>query len=209
MKNIPLLVGTLLGTLALIIGLSFMFSKSSEPIVADNSVLLKDFSHTKGPKEAKVMVVEFSDLQCPACRAAQPVVDDLLSRYGDRVFFVYRQYPLVEVHKNAMRAAQAAEAASYQNKFWELHDLFFETQDDWAELSSEDFDKKILEYTEKLQIDKTQFMQKIDSQEVRDRISADMADGNKVHIRGTPTFFVNGKETAAPQLLSTVESLLK
>lgn len=208
MKNIPLLIGTLIGTLILVVGLAFFFSTPSTPKIIDSSILIGNTKNVKGDSHAKLTVVEFSDLQCPACKAAEPLVQQMLSKHGGDVFFVYRHFPLSEIHKNALQAAWAAEAAASFGKFWEFHDLMFANQDDWSELPADQAKQKFLEYAAKLEIDKNEFDKRIDSSEGHQRVTDDTSDGTKANVDGTPTFFVNGQKTAAPQLLSTVESML-
>ncbi len=208
MKNIPLLIGTLLITIVLIVGAAMFFSQPSTPKKVDSPTLLGDARHSKGPADAKVTVVEFSDLQCPACLAVEPTVRQLTATHPD-IRLVYRQFPLVQIHHNAEQAAVAAEAAGELGKFWEMHDALFDHQSEWADVDSAAAAAKIESYAEKLQIDKNEFEKKIESQEVKDKVAQDVSDGTKANIQGTPTFFVNGQETPAQDLVSTVESLLK
>ncbi len=209
MKNLPLLLVTLLGTLLFVVGVAVIFSKSSEPQTADHALLMNNVAHLKGTQNPKVTVIEFSDFQCPACRGYQPVVSQLLEKYPNDVQLIYRHFPLVSIHPHAQLAAEAAEAAHKFGKFWEMHDLLFQTQDEWAEVkNSGDALAKFEEMAAKLQIDKNEFRKTIESQEVRDRVKVDMADGVKLNIQGTPTFYVNDQLITAPQLVPTVESIL-
>jgi protein-disulfide isomerase len=209
MKNVPLLIGTILGTLLLVVGVSFLFSQSSQPKVIDSAMLVSNARHIKGPENAKVTLVEFSDFQCPACLATEPLVQQITSAFPNDVRLVYRQFPLVNVHKNAQISAQAAEAAATFGKFWEFHDLLFTNQKEWEELDKQAAVDKFAEYAAKLEIDKTEFLKRIESQEVKDKVTLDVSDGGKIGVDGTPTFYVNGQKTLAPQLFSTVESLIK
>lgn len=208
MKNLPLLLGTLLGTLVLVVGLAFVFSQPEKAVVVDQAIAIGQNRPTKGPENAKVTVVEFSDFQCPACYSAQPLVAQMLAKYPNDVRFIYRHYPLVTIHKNAQLAAQAAEAARDSDKFWEMHDLLFAEQSIWGEMNDADFRKKLEEFADKLAIDKTEFQTKMESKEVKDVVAADVSDGNRTGVDGTPTFYVNGQLTPAPQLLTAVESAL-
>lgn len=210
MKNVPLLVGTILGTVALVFGVAFFFSSSSTTpkSAADSAVVEGSKRLKKGAESSTVTVVEFSDLQCPACRAVQPLVTELMKTYGDKVTFVYRHYPLVNIHQHAQFAAQASEAAADQGKFWEYHDLLFSRQDEWSDLSSEQVKEKFIGYTQELQIDKEKFLSTMESEDVKNRIARDVSDGTRLNIQGTPTFYVNGVETPAQQLSTAVESAL-
>jgi len=209
MKNIPLLVGTLLVTLLLVVGIAYFFSSPSNSKKVDQQILVGNTKNVRGPDNAKVTVVEFSDFQCPACGATQPLVKQLLDKHGNEIRFVYRHFPLTQLHPNAMPAALAAQAAASFNQFWAFHDLLFANQSEWADLPTDQAQQKFLDYAEKLQIDKTEFSKRIDSSEAHQQITDDISDGTKAGLEATPTFFVNGQETAAPQLLSTVESMLK
>jgi protein-disulfide isomerase len=211
MKNVPLLIGTLLGTLLLVVGLAFVFSRPEKPVFVDPALVLGTNRPAKAKDasaSAKVTIVEFSDFQCPSCRAAQPLVEQITAKYPNDVKFVYRHYPLVSIHQNAQITAQAAAAAGSFNKFWEMHDLLFAEQDSWSELGSKEMIAKLEEYAQKLGIDKTAFTAKMESKEIKDVVAADVADGTKAGVDGTPTFFVNGQLTSAPQLLKTVESAI-
>jgi len=210
MKNLPLLIGTLVITVVLVVALSLFFSNSnqtqSKPV--DPTLLINKTQDVKGPENAKVTVVEFGDFQCPACGATEPLVRQVLQKYPNQVRFVFRNFPLTEIHQNAQQAALTAQAAGAMGKFWEMHDYLYDHQDEWAELSGDAVKAKFTEYLTKLQIDKTEFGKRIDSQAVHDQVTEDIADGTKAGVDATPTFYVNGQKTAAPQLLATVESLL-
>ena len=213
MKNIPLLVGTLIVTLALVVGVALFFSQSSQSAeqvhVSDQKLLLGDSRHVKGPADAKVTLVEFSDFQCPSCLAVEPLVRQITAKYPNDVRLVYRQFPLVQIHHNALQAATFAEATTKFNKFWEAHDLLFDNQSDWADVTDQSQLQKIFDgYLAKLQIDKTQFQKTIESQETQNAVTSDVSDATKLNLQGTPTFFVNGQMTLAPQLVSTVESIV-
>jgi len=210
MKNLPLLLGTIFGTILLVVVVAAIFSKGSDPVVVDQKVLMNNVHLVKGPTTAKVTVVEFGDMQCPACGSVEPLVEQLIAKHPNDVQFVFRQFPLVSVHKNAQISAQAVEAAASMNidTFWKLHNYLYANQPDWSELSNADVLKKFGEYADKLQIDKVELMKRIESQEVKDKIATDVGDANKLGVDGTPTFYVNGQKTLAPQLDSTVESFL-
>lgn len=184
-------LGIILGTMVLIGGAALLLGgNSSTTSSTDISVLVHTNSHTIGPADAKVTVVEFSDFECPACQAAQPILDQIMATYKDKkVRFVYREFPL-PIHQYAFLAAQAAESAGLQGKFWEMHDLLFKTFE-----SSKDytFDKnKALDMAKALGLDVTKFGTDFDSDAVRQTILNDQADGNKAGLTVTPTFFING-----------------
>lgn len=211
MRNLPLLLGTILGTLALIIGIVWLMSRPQElEVVTDQMLLLGDVRNVKGPADAPITVVEFSDLQCPACRAVQPLLTQLLAQYPDQVRVVYRHFPLVSIHPYATMAAYATEAAGEDGKFWEMHDLLFNRQLEWNELENDQAVRdKFVTYAEELGIDKDAFLERIDSDQIKQRITIDVTAGGQLKVNATPTLYVNGQKLAAPQqLLPTVESIL-
>lgn len=140
----------------------------------------------KGNSEAKITIIEFSDFQCPFCKKALPTIDKILEDYPNQIKFVYRDFPL-DFHDNAQKAAEAAECADDQGKFWEYHDLLFEHQDEWSE-DSEEFKK----YAKDLGLDEPQFVQCLDSGKYKEEVKKDQSDGESVGVSGTPTFFING-----------------
>lgn len=208
MKNLPLLIGSLLLTLLVVVGVAVVFTnKASAPITpVESKLLVSEGVHSKGSNEAKVTLVEFSDLQCPACRAVQPLVKEILDKNGDKVRFVYRHFPLRSIHPNAALAARASEAAHAQDKFWEYHDKLFEQQVEWA--GESDPRLKFLDYAKQLGLDVAKFETDLKDSKLDARIAADEADGNTIGISGTPTFFVNGIQTDAGNLVESIDALL-
>ena len=139
----------------------------------------------KGPKDAKVTIVEFSDFQCPYCRAGASTVEGLLKDYGTSVRVVFKNFPLVSIHPQAEPAARAALAAHKQGKFWEMHDELFANQGALKESLYTDLAKKI-------GIDVEKFKTDYASEEIKKAVEADMAVAESVGIQGTPGFAVNG-----------------
>lgn len=152
--------------------------------------------HIRGPQSAKAVIIEYSDFQCPACGAYYPIIKSLEKSYGDKIAIVYRNYPLTTLHQYAQLAAQAAEAAQLQGKYWEMHDLLFERQDSWSKGSN--VKQTFTDYAKELGLDTKKFGDDIDSSTVKDRVNRDVTSGNLVAITGTPTFFLNGKKLTNP-----------
>jgi len=144
-----------------------------------------------GNPDAPVTLVEFGDYQCPSCKHYHPMTKELLRRHPDKVKFEFRHFPLVEIHRNAMGAALAAEAAGEQGKFWEMHDLLFQWQEKWS--ASSNPESEFLAYAAQLGLDSNRFMQVMRSPEVQQRILSDITRGRQASVMGTPTFFVNGQ----------------
>jgi len=147
---------------------------------------VQSFDHLRGPEHAAVTVVEFGDFECPNCKQAAPAVQLLLERFDERVRYVYRHFPLAEVHPHAMLAAQAAEAAAAQGKFWEMHDLLFDNQ---THLKAQ----HLHSYAERLGLDMARYTAEMDDEIYLQRVREHMESARQSGVRGTPTFFVNGR----------------
>jgi protein-disulfide isomerase len=143
----------------------------------------------KGNPEAKVQLIEYSDFQCPSCAFYEPIVQQLITDLEDQIYFTYRHFPLRSIHFNADLAARAAEAAGVQKKFWEMHDLLFENQSEWA---NNDARKHFEGYALELNLDLDQFNKDIDSNEIKDKVKNQEKSALSMGALGTPTFFVNG-----------------
>ncbi len=213
MKNLPLLLGTMLGTFLLVIGIGYFFAQSNEPAVesasVDPALIAGEMRNVTGNLESEITVVNFSDFQCPACKSTEPMVQQFLAEYGDRVRFVYRHFPIDSLHINARLAAQAAESAGIDGKFWEYHQLLFEKQEEWSQIEDKTaLINRFTEYAQELEIDKDQFLERIESPSVAKLVENDRQAGLEANVSATPTFYVNGLETSAPQLSVVVDSLL-
>lgn len=159
---------------------------------ADLNVLIRPDSHKISSPNAKVTIVEFGDFQCPACGVSYPVVKQLLSVYKNKIVFVFRQYPLSSVHKNAEVAALASEAAGGQDKFFEMYDLLFENQTKWSE-SQDPLNSYFVNYAKEIKLDVDKFKKDVNEKTYDAKIKKDQADGNSLGINSTPTFFINGQ----------------
>jgi predicted DsbA family dithiol-disulfide isomerase len=158
--------------------------------------------HARGPKDAPVTLVKDGDYECPYCRQVHPVLKELQERAGERVRFIFRHFPLDSVHPRARRAAQAAEAAASQGRFWEMHDLLYESQ---GELDRED----LMRYAAELGLDLRRFEEDLANDHHAWRIEEDRLGGNRAGVEGRPGFFVNGVRYTGPidldGLLAAVE----
>lgn len=148
---------------------------------------------TRGPQDAKVILVEYSDFQCPACGAFFPVVEDLNKELDGKILFVYRHFPLPQ-HQNAELAAYAAEAAGKQGKFWGMHDALFANQNGWSEADSAKTKEYITKYAESVGLNMSRFNDDLDSSDIKDKILTDQRGGLHAKINATPTFYLNGKK---------------
>ena len=143
-------------------------------------------SPVKGPADAPITIVEFSDYQCPFCARSEPLVKEALAAYPKQARLVYKHLPLTAIHPQALPAALAAAAAQKQGKFWEMHEKLFANQRALAP-------EQIREYARELGLDLARFEADMQSEEVKAMVQEDMQLAQRVGVRGTPTIFVNGK----------------
>jgi protein-disulfide isomerase len=155
--------------------------------------------HSAGPADAPVTLVEYGDYQCPYCGAAYPVVKRLQKKLGKKLRFVFRNFPVTQAHPYALIAAETAEAAALQGKFWEMHDLLFEQQDSLTP-------DIIPVWAKKIGLDLDQFGNDIKQGVVAKRIQEDRQSGIRSGVNGTPTFYINGTRYDGP---NDYESLLE
>jgi len=163
-----------------------------------------DDQPSKGSANAAVTIVEFTDYECSTCQQSQPVLEKLTAEYADKVRLVVRDYPLMQ-HKNAFKAAEAAEAARDQGKYWEYAALLFQNQKALE-------DGKLKEYASKVGLDRKKFDAELDGSKHADKIQRDMQDAVRVGVRGTPTIFINGRvvtDRTYEALKSAIEEALK
>ncbi|MEA4909504.1 MAG: peptidylprolyl isomerase [Anaerolineaceae bacterium] len=146
---------------------------------------------SEGPADAEVTFMEYSDFQCPYCSALAEVLKQLHQDYPDDVRVIFRHFPL-SGHDKALQGAEAAEAAGLQGKFWEMHDVLFENQDEWALMTADDFDAWLLEQAEALDLDMDQFEADYTSDEIAEKITTAQERGAEIGIPGTPFMLVNG-----------------
>jgi len=162
---------------------------------------------TKGNPESGVVLIEYSDFQCPACASYFPILEKLAEDEGENFIFVYRHFPLKQTHPKAELAARSAEAAGRQGKFWEMHDLLFENQQEWA--NSLNTKNKFKEYAQELGIDVQRFEDDIDSGEVKTRVNRNLSEAQLIGLPGTPSFILNGEFIRSPQSLDEFKALIK
>ncbi len=145
-----------------------------------------DRDHAQGPASAPVTLVEYGDYECPYCGQAYPIVKAVQKALGSRLRFVFRNFPLSEMHPNAANAAEAAEAAGAQGKFWEMHDTLYEHQDALRP-------RDLVAYAEGLGLDSDRLAAELKSHVHASRVREDFMSGVRSGVNGTPTFFINGE----------------
>jgi protein-disulfide isomerase len=145
----------------------------------------EDRDHIQGPADAAVTLVEYGDYECPYCGAAYPIVKEVQARMGERLRFVFRNFPITTSHPHAEQAAEAAEAAATQGRFWPMNDLLFQNQRHLR-------DRDLRAYAEKLGLDVERFDEELAGHVHAERVREDFMSGVRSGVNGTPTFYING-----------------
>lgn len=213
MQNIKLLIGTIVGSLLLIIGVGWWLSSSTNAptsqaqLAASAEQLVPNDAWTKGASEsARFTIVEFSDFQCPACAAAAPAVRTLVEQYPDDVRLIYRHFPLRSIHQHAVTAAKAAEAAGAQGKFWEMHDALFAQQSEWSLKGNAQENMRAI--AESLGLDMTQYDEALQSAAVAQRVTDDEDAAAALNLNSTPSFYLNGEKMDLPAIVQKLRAEL-
>jgi protein-disulfide isomerase len=158
---------------------------TQEQDTARLTVPVSERDHSQGPATAAITLVEYGDFECPYCGAAYPIVKELQRSLGDRLRFVFRNFPLREMHPHAEHAAEAAEAAGAQGKFWEMHDMLYEHQRTLD-------DDHLLQMAERLELGAQRFEGDMAEHRYAAHVRDDFMSGVRSGVNGTPTFFING-----------------
>lgn len=218
MQNLKLLVGVVVGTLVLVFGVAFLFSGETEEKTYDMELVRGDGRNrligrvggeaTESAEllERKVVVVEFSDFQCPACREVEGFVSQLMAKYGDDVSLYYRHFPLEQSHPNAKLAAIASEVVAEKGKFWEYKEVLFENQDEWS--GEKDPAELFASYAVDLEIDREDFLEGLRGERAKGLVEEDLRTAVALGVDATPTFFVDGKKVSSVELESAIEEAL-
>ncbi len=190
------------------------YALTAKPKVTEYPQLkeVKATDHIKWSTKKQNVLIEYSDLQCPACQAYNELFKQLESdtqsfpKIKENITFVYRHFPLDNAHQNARKAAYAAEAAAKQGKFFEMHDVLFEKQRDWE---FNNVPEKLFEqYAKELKLDVTKFNEDSKSKETQDKVQNQFLSGTEVNVQGTPTFFLNGKKLDNPGSVEEMKKVL-
>jgi len=193
-NEVKIIAGISVVTLVLVVGAAFLFggnsstaSQNAKPISNTNALVHPD-SHEVN-NHSKVTLVEFGDFQCPACGAEYPIISQLLQNYGTKINFVFRNFPLPQ-HQNAQQAAEVAEAAGAQGKFFEMYNMLYTNQSSWGETNNAS--KYFEQYAKALRLDMNKFDSDVKSNKYQAKIQKDVNDGYAVGVNATPTFYLNG-----------------
>jgi protein-disulfide isomerase len=158
--------------------------------------------HIRGSINAPITIVEYGDYECPYTGMAYPIVHDIMKQFGDQLYFVFRNFPLNDIHPHAQHASEAAEAAAAQDKFWQMHDYLFEHQKALD-------DNHLLEYAKKIGLDIDRFKKEMSKHVYAPLINKSLKSGIDSGVEGTPTFFVNGVRYEDSWDFDTFSSFLK
>ena len=157
--------------------------------------------HTRGSVNAPITIVEYGDFECPYTGGAYPVIKELTKHFNEKIYFVYRNFPLNDIHTHAEHAAEAAEAAAAQDKFWQMHDYLFEHQKALD-------DHNLLEYAQKVGLNIDRFKKEMSEHIYAPLINKSLKSGIDSGVEGTPTFFINGERYEDSWDLDTLTSFL-
>ena len=194
-----------MAVVAILGGLLVIFSGGSKDVTPETT--LTDSDWKRGAVNPKVTLIEYGDFQCPACSAYEPIVEKLQQDFKDTLLFSYRHFPLTQIHQNAILSSKASEAAGRQEKFWEMHDLLYKTQAEWSTSSNA---KEIFAvYAKTLGLNVAQFEQDLGLKNIEEKIKADFEGGAKLGVRGTPTFFLDGKKIENPRSYADFKILIE
>ncbi|PIT86441.1 MAG: disulfide bond formation protein DsbA [Candidatus Magasanikbacteria bacterium CG10_big_fil_rev_8_21_14_0_10_43_6] len=207
MKQIILWVAIIGGLILMVVALAHVGTKTSTGPAATLETPVADDEHTKGNPNAPLTLVEYSDFQCPACASMYPIIKQLSTTFPDDLKVVYRHFPLRQIHAQAQLAAEAAEAAGEQNKFWEMHDLLFNTQREWSD--NPDARDIFIELAASLGLDEDQFITDMNSKKTKNTISDHYASGASANIPGTPSLFLNGTLIQNPGTYDGFKTLIE
>lgn len=155
-----------------------------------------------GPVDAPVQIIEFSDFECPFCQQSYSAIRTLALRYPDKVRVVYRHFPVASIHPNAVAAAEAAQCAAAQGKFWPFHDRLFQNQSAMEKID-------LIRYASQVGLNDQQFLTCIETREQQAIVAEDLADGVRLGVRGTPTWFINGEKVEGALTLEGLTSVVE
>jgi protein-disulfide isomerase len=158
--------------------------------------------HIRGSINAPITIVEYGDYECPYTGMAYPIIKELMKQFGEQIYFVFRNFPLNDIHPHAQHAAEAAEAAAAQDKFWQMHDYLFEHQKALD-------DRHLLDYAQKVGLDVDRFRSEMSGHIYAPLVNISLKSGIDSGVGGTPTFFINGQHYEDSYDFDTLTSFLK
>jgi protein-disulfide isomerase len=193
--------------IVVVLGLFGLFAVTKKDNPASTNGSGEPTSHTVGAGTEGVTLIEYGDLQCPACQQFYPLLKQVKEEFGDKITFQFRHFPLNQSHPHAYQAARVAEAAGKQGKFFEMHDLLYENQQSWTGLS--DVTSVFEGYAQQIGLDMEQYKNDVISADVGAAIDADIKAGQAIGADSTPTFVINGQKIEEnPQSLEAFKELI-
>lgn len=182
---------------------------NTTPFVATTVPPIASTDWTQGNPNAKVTLIEYGDFECPACGAYFPLVQQIVANYSSTIYFSFRNFPLYTIHPDAGIAAQAAEAAGLQGKYWQMHDLLYTNQTTWSVVATSSVVAEYFNgYASSIGLNVSKFDNDINSTQVLTKINNDVTTGDNAQIDHTPTFFVNNVQIQNPTSLADFEATL-
>lgn len=196
----------ILAAIVIIFGITYAVTRPSSS--SNNSNASGATEHIEGNTASAVKLVEYGDYECPYCEEYYPVVKQVVSDEASKISFQFRNYPLTSIHPNAFAGARAAEAAGLMGKFWQMHDLLYDSSN-WQQWSTaSDPTPYFTQYAKELGLNLSTFNTDYASSKVNSLIQADISAGNNLNIQGTPTFYLNGKQINVTASVQSFESLI-
>jgi protein-disulfide isomerase len=183
--------------------ISFFVWNKAETVKKESAPVIVNISaddHRVGNPNAKVTVIEYADMQCPACRAYEAITGPVIAEYSDRVNFIFRHFPLATIHQNAMLGAIATEAASKQGKFWEMKKVLYEKQAEWS--TALDSKQKVMSYASTLGLDVKKFEADLIDPALEELVLNSLKEATRLGLNSTPSFIINGVRVDGGELSS-------
>ena len=211
-RNFYLMLAGVIGVLVIIFIAAGGKQSNLNNVFEGDPLVVQADDHTDGEGTTGVILIEYADFECPGCGLLFPSIEQLKAEYGDQITFVFRHFPLERLHPNALAAHRAAVAAGNQDMFWEMHDLLYLRQNEWAAQSSgADITRAnaLFEtYAGELQLDIDQYKADIAAEATFNRISTQIDSGNKLGVNATPTLYLNGEQLETPGSYQELKDLV-
>ncbi len=186
----------ILAAIAVVLTGIFIMTNSDKAGAPNNAVRGTLTNHVRGQGTSGVKLTEYGDFQCPACAQYYPIVEQVVEKYEGQIHFQFRNFPLSQIHPNAVAASRAAEAADLQGKFWEMYNVLYQNQTSWGPSSNPL--TVFTSYAKQLGMDTNKFSDDFKSRQVNDRVQADLQEGTRLKLTGTPSFLINDKKISTP-----------
>jgi protein-disulfide isomerase len=173
---------------------AFFYRMTARPAVSEDLVqeVFVRMLKYRGSSDAAVTLVEYGDYACPPCAVYNPILNQVLEHYGNKVRLEFRDYPMMKIHPNALKAALAAEAACHQGRYWEMHELLLSSHGEWSR--ADDAELTFRKLAASLGLDTNRFLEATNNPKVRERVMADISKGQQMKIEAVPAFFLNGRQ---------------